>query len=352
MANESVLSPEDDALHPVGIRRWRFQKLLFEAVQAAGMNIHFNKRLEGMKEIEEDELTLLRFSDGTTRTTKLLLAADGSRSRVRDLVSDGKCQLKYTGVTCLMGTATVARQERGICLPSSETTKCHGSFYPTGPTEQCFQFHFPTSLEEAQASLGTWGNLTEHVGQDECDKLAVRLRTDGWDEKYLEPLHHVDKAIKIGFATLEPHLECFVYGRVVLLGDAAHPPVPYLGQGAQQGLEDAGTFALLLKELCVIGEDKFSWIRLDTVLKLYNQLRVPRTSEMLDRGKLWGQMQQKRAENKKYNQVKEEKIKRDVFYHETLLAMLPGVKHDYKEELFKALEAEPLLPVPEEEAIC
>jgi 2-polyprenyl-6-methoxyphenol hydroxylase-like FAD-dependent oxidoreductase len=139
---------------------------------------------------------------------------------------------------------------------------------------------------------------------------------------------------------------------VVLLGDAAHPPVPYLGQGAQQGLEDAGTFALLLKELCVIGEDKLSWIRLDTVLKLYNQLRVPRTSEMLDRCKLWGQMQQKRAENKKYNQVKEEKIKRDVFYHETLLTMLPGVKHDYKEELIKALEAEPLLPIAEEEAIC
>ena len=31
-----------------------------------------------------------------------------------------------------MGAAKVPRPMRGICFPSSRTTKCHGCFYPTG----------------------------------------------------------------------------------------------------------------------------------------------------------------------------------------------------------------------------
>jgi salicylate hydroxylase len=263
-------------------------------------------------------------------------------------------------VTCLLGTATIAREARGICLPSSATTKCHGAFYPTGPTEQCFQFHFPVPAESAtKGSLGSWGNLTEHVGQEECGHLAERLKKDGWDEKYLTPLHHVDKALMIGFSKLDPPLESYTYGRVVLLGDAAHPPVPYLGQGAQQGLEDAGTLALLLQRLCCVVEGGrndekakqcFSLGHVDAAIKLYDQMRVPRTAAVLEKSKNWGNMQQKKSECKKYNEVKEEMMRRDLFFHETFPVLFLGVKHDYKEEVMRTLEEVRLLPVPEEES--
>jgi salicylate hydroxylase len=316
----------------------------------------------------DDDITL-RFCDGSHQLTKLLLAVDGSKSLVRNIVSKRQCcHLKYSGVTCLMGTSTVAQDSRGIFLPSSETTKCHGAFYPTGPTEQCFQFHFPVPEEEALASMGAWGTLTDVVCQEECEKLAVRLKEEGWEDKFVTPLYHVDKAIKIAFSTLEPPLDTFVYGRVVLVGDAAHPPVPYLGQGCQQGLEDAGTLALLLKRVCLLdvddnenndtnGEEKqgartLSLAYLDSALKLYNQLRVPRSTDILERGKTWGKMQQKRADNTKYNVVKEEKIKRDVFFHETTPVLFNGAKYDYKDEVEQALKEEPLLPVPEEDSSC
>ena len=364
VADEKVLAEGEEDLQTVGIRRWKLQKVLFQAVQDAGITVHFDKRLKGIKKV--DDLMTLKFEDGSTRLTKLLLGADGSRSQVRKLIDKKKCEMKYSGVTCLMGTSTVPRETKGICLPSSQTTKCHGAFYPTGETEQCFQFHFPMCLEEAQPALGSWGTLTEMVGQEECDKLATRLKEEGWDEKFITPLHHVDKALKVAFCTLEPHLDSFVYnGRIALVGDAAHPPVPYLGQGAQQGLEDAGTLALLLKHLCMErdesnmdkenvdgGEEKykFSMTHVATALKLYNQLRVPRTEEILHHGKTWGNMQQKRADNPKYNKVKEINIQRDVFFHETMPVLFHGAKHDYKLQVAQVLEEETLLPVPEEAA--
>ncbi len=362
-ANEDKLfAPEDQAedaedLQPIGLRRWKLQKILFEAVIDAGIQVHFNKRLESLEQTggSDGSLVRLQFTDGTVRKTRLLLAADGSKSQVRTLVSEGKYKLTYTGTTCLMGTATVARQVRGLCLPSSDTTKCHGAFYPTGEHEQCFQFHFPTALNEGTKS-GTndpkdfsWGGLTHAVEQEECNTLADQLVEDGWDEKFIQPLRHVDKALKIGFSTLEPHLSSYVFGHVALVGDSAHPPVPYLGQGAQQGLEDAGTLALLLQHFCkkqnVPGNDSsllldsdFSFEKVESALALYNHLRLPRTAEILNRGKLWGKQQQKRSEDTKYNKVREEHIRREVFYHETLPILLPAVRHDYRQEVETAIK--------------
>ena len=373
-------------MQPIGIRRWRLQKIRLEAVQEAGIQVHFNKRLDSLEQgvlssstidkpdqvpvTSEDPMPLhqvrLNFTDGTSRATRLLLACDGSKSQVRKLISGGKYQLQHTGTTCLMGTSTVPRPTRGLSLPSSETTKCHGAFYPTGENEQCFQFHFPTALDEEESENdastshsvvnpkdASWGGLTHAVEQTECNKLADRLVEDGWDEKYIEPLRKVEKALKIGFGTLEPQLESFVFDHIVLVGDSAHPPVPYLGQGAQQGLEDAGTLALLLRHYCTRQRKPsllasgykspsprmmFSLANVATGLQLYNELRVPRTAEILNRGELWGKQQQKRAENKRYNEVREENIRRDVFYYETLPVLLPVVRHDYREDVKAAIE--------------
>eukprot|EP00526_Cylindrotheca_closterium_P028938 CAMPEP_0113642134 /NCGR_PEP_ID=MMETSP0017_2-20120614/22134_1 /TAXON_ID=2856 /ORGANISM="Cylindrotheca closterium" /LENGTH=473 /DNA_ID=CAMNT_0000553541 /DNA_START=150 /DNA_END=1571 /DNA_ORIENTATION=- /assembly_acc=CAM_ASM_000147 len=349
VAEERVLAGDDEDLMSIGIRRWRLQKVLFEAVEKAGIKIHFRKRLESIKQI--DDHVNLKFEDGTDTSCKLLLASDGSSSRVRKIITNDASTLKYTGTQCLMGTSSLPREEQGLCLPSSPTSKCHGAFYPVAESEQCFQFHFPVPEEEAKASQGSWGALTEHVGHEECKTLANRLIEDGWDRKYLEPLYHMDKAIKIGFSTLDPPLETFVQGQVALVGDAAHPPVPYLGQGAQQGLEDAGTLALLLKHLCLVknanGNHAIVMSKLQSALKLYDEMRVPRTQDMLTRSEAWGKHQQKRAENENFNRTKEKLIQRDVFFHETMPVLLPGVQHDYKEEVLKALPS--LLPVAEEE---
>ena len=348
---------ELDDLQPLGFQRWRLQKILFQASQDANIQVHFGKRLEMLEELPDRSIKV-RFADGTERRTRLLIGVDGSKSQVRNLVCKGKHQLKYTGTTCLMGTADIGRPERGLCLPSSDTTKCHGAFYPTGEDEQCFQIHFPTDVHQLpQDSTAidprnfSWGGLTCSVEQEECSRLADQLKEDGWDEKYIQPLRHVRKALKIGFSTLDPPLESFVFGRVVLVSDACHPPTPYLGQGAQMGLEDAGTLALLLKELCVkpvsrqatapesAGSSSIDFTHVDEALALYDQLRRPRAQEILGQSKRWGEQRQKQAANPVYNKMRHETIKREIFYHETLPILLPVVRHDYAEEVYTAISA-------------
>jgi 2-polyprenyl-6-methoxyphenol hydroxylase-like FAD-dependent oxidoreductase len=332
----------DIDLQPIGIRRWRLQKILYDAAMEVGIVVHFGKRVDTIQETTEGNLRL-QFEDGTTCNTKLLLSADGAKSKIRSIVTKGACTLKYTGTTCLMGTSTTPRNDCGLSLPSSPTTKCHGAFYGTGVKEQCFQLHFPTTLENvSNAALGGWGGMTHSMSQDECHELAQQLQEEGWDvEQFLHPLQNVEKALRIGLTTLDPPLQTFTFGRVVLLGDAAHPPVPYLGQGAQQGLEDAGTLALLLKRFCVVKDgatEHFSLENIQDVLNIYNELRVPRTNEITERGKLAGMQQQKRADNAKYNQVRETLIQREVFYNETSSHLFPGVQHDYKVAVEESLQ--------------
>lgn len=227
-AEESVLSGGDDELSSIGIRRWKLQKILFDAVVEAGIPFFFQK---GTKDviIQEDNLVQVVFEDGSRRTTELLFGCDGTHSMVRQVLAGSATKLEYTGVTCLMGMSDIPSTVPGISFPSSTTTGCHALFFPTGENEQCFQIHTPVAEEDADQQC--WGNLDNAVGQAECRKVSKRLREDGWNERYIEPLQHVTHAVRVGFAVLDPPLQQWAFGkknRVVLVGDAAHPPVPYM----------------------------------------------------------------------------------------------------------------------------
>ena len=64
----------------------------------------------------------------------------------------------------------------------------------------------------------------------------------GWNEALLEMLSKVEHVFKWGIYDRDP-LSHWTRGRVTLLGDAAHPMMPTLAQGASITLEDAYTFA-------------------------------------------------------------------------------------------------------------
>ena len=194
-AREAELTSDPD-LQSIGIRRWKLQKALCDASAAAGIAIHFGKRMEKV-ETRADGRVTLTFLDGTSRTAKILFGADGQRSKAREAVV-GSLAAEFTGVTCLMGAAKVARPIRGICFPSSRTTKNHGCFYPTGEGEQIFQLYFPArTMEEA------WGTLSPEEGRARCVELADKLETDGWAPIFLEPLRQAEAVIKVGIFSRE-----------------------------------------------------------------------------------------------------------------------------------------------------
>jgi 2-polyprenyl-6-methoxyphenol hydroxylase-like FAD-dependent oxidoreductase len=347
VASETALDRRDDGLHSIGIRRFKLQEILWNAAREAGITVHFGRRTEAVRVRPGDSLCELTFADGAKVTCDVLLGADGVRSQVRESVvkaAKKPPKLKYTGTTCLFGLASWPRPERGLCLPASSTSKCHACFFPVSDQEQCFQFHMPVEMEDTHDAR--WGVMGKDEGVAECAELASRLRQEGWEEQFLQPLEKVTHVVRFGFSLLEPDLPNYVFGPIVLLGDAAHPPVPYLGQGCQLGLEDAGTLALFMSRLCISPDGSLNKVDFSKASRAYETMRKRRAALVMKNSVAAGKDQQRRATNRPYNFAREAAIKHQVSRHGTLPILKLSVTYDYKEHVENMLLQTKMLQAP------
>ena len=67
----------------------------------------------------------------------------------------------------------------------------------------------------------------------------------GWDPRIETLLSQVQTTFRWALYDREP-LPTWTKGRLTLLGDAAHPMLPHLGQGANQSIEDGMALATIL----------------------------------------------------------------------------------------------------------
>ena len=132
----------------------------------------------------------------------------------------------------------LSTQPHRISFPSSIATECHAVYSPIRKNEQCFHIHVP--ILWGKVDQLNWGNTSNTVSKDECRKPTEIIEKDGWHERYVEPLYKVTHAMRVGFCPLNPRLQEWAHRqsiRTLLVGDAAHPPVPYVSQGARMGLK-------------------------------------------------------------------------------------------------------------------
>jgi salicylate hydroxylase len=103
------------------------------------------------------------------------------------------------------------------------------------------------------------------------DLKALRAEYAGWDDPVQETISALDHTFRWGIYD-RPPLPYWSHGRMTLLGDAAHPMVPHLGQGAAQAIEDGFTLAVFLE-----GARRHDVAKR---LKAYEAARRARTSEI------------------------------------------------------------------------
>jgi salicylate hydroxylase len=100
------------------------------------------------------------------------------------------------------------------------------------------------------------------------DRSAFAREFAGWDPMVATIIGRVRTTFRWGLFDREP-LATWTRGRLTLLGDAAHPMLPHVGQGANQAIEDAIALATVLSHA-----DRKSAPR---ALLIYEQLRRERT---------------------------------------------------------------------------
>jgi salicylate hydroxylase len=103
------------------------------------------------------------------------------------------------------------------------------------------------------------------------DPAVLRREFEGWDPRIGNVLHQVDKTFRWALYDREP-LPTWTKGRLTLLGDAAHPMLPHLGQGANQSIEDGMALATFLAQVDTSA--------VPASLRAYERLRRERVAEV------------------------------------------------------------------------
>jgi len=103
------------------------------------------------------------------------------------------------------------------------------------------------------------------------DPEVLRGEFEGWDARICSVLNQVDNTFRWALYDREP-LPTWTKGRLTLLGDAAHPMLPHLGQGANQSIEDGMALATILSRV-----DNAA---VPTALLAYERLRRERVAQI------------------------------------------------------------------------
>jgi 2-polyprenyl-6-methoxyphenol hydroxylase-like FAD-dependent oxidoreductase len=205
--------------------RGELQRVLLEATA----HIPTRLRTSATSITEDGTEAVVEFSTGETLRAHLVIVCDGVHSIARELVGNPapKYQNRTSWRAVLDGSSDLA--------PTARLTVGNGQQFIASPMGKGLVFW--------AADIG----LPEGANAALVDKRAfLQAAFDGWHDPIGELIERTDEdqlVIADFYDSVPRRLSA---GPVVLLGDAAHPMTPDLGQGACQGIEDAVVLAVCI----------------------------------------------------------------------------------------------------------
>jgi salicylate hydroxylase len=209
------------------IHRGDLHEVLANAVLQAKPNaIHLNRRCVDIAQTPDG--VELRFETGAPVTAKLAIGADGVHSRLRAILF-GTAKPQICGIIAWRGV--VPTRDLPPSISATLATQWVG---PGGHA-----VHYPL---RAGALLNVVGlrDRTDWTGEGwnvrgTTEEMLSDFR--GWHPDLLALFANIDVPYKWALA-LRPIMPAWSRGRCTLLGDACHPMVPFLAQGAVMAIED------------------------------------------------------------------------------------------------------------------
>jgi salicylate hydroxylase len=226
------------------------------------------------------------FADGSQFEADIIVGADGVRSTVRHTLF-GDDAPQFTGHMCYR--AVVPFESR------PDFVAPEASFW-LGPHSHVVTYYVNGGKAVNIVAVHETENWVEESWNARSTREALLNDFQGWHSNITQLFERVTDVYRWGLFDRDP-MDTWAQGRVTLLGDAAHPMLPFLSQGAAMAIEDA---YVLAKALATLPDDRYA-----DALRQYEQERLPRTARV---------QLEARERGKTYHLSAEEARKRDEAY--------------------------------------
>lgn len=204
-----------------------------------------------------------RFEDGATFEADLIVGADGIHSAVREALW-GKTDARFTGHLCWRALVPVEQHPLPFVTPDA-------SFW-MGPKAHVVTYYVKGGAAVNIVAVGESEQWIKESWTEPSSLEELLAAYEGWHPNLIRLFERTDptQTFKWGLFDRDP-MERWSKGRATLLGDAAHPMLPFLSQGAAMAIEDA---YVLAEALARNGED------VERALQIYEAERRPRTARV------------------------------------------------------------------------
>jgi salicylate hydroxylase len=212
---------------------------------------------------------VVRLADGRDIEADIVVAADGVRSALRESVF-GPDRPRFTQQICWRAMLPIDKVPRMIGPGGAVHWDPHEYCGWIGPTGHviCYPIRRGEIMNIFAGRVSEeWAEEAWAVPSSRAELLAAYA---GWNEALLDMFRNVEDVFKWGIFDRDP-LPAWTRGRVTLLGDAAHPMMPTLAQGAAITMEDGYALA---RQLARHRDDPAAGLR------AYEDERRPRASRV------------------------------------------------------------------------
>lgn len=239
----------------VSIHRSELADALHDAV--GDTPIHYGAQATGYT-IDGDRVTV-RFGDERAAEADLLIGADGIRSVVRAQLQGAAPVTEY-GYVCWL--ATIPFTHPGLATGYARHYWGSGRRFGL--------------IDIGGGNAYWWGtaNMPAHQARDwQGGKDDILAAYAGWAPEVVQAIEQTDEAAIVAVPAQDrPFSSTWGEGPVTLVGDAAHPMLTSLSQGAGSSIEDGYVLAHHL----ATADDHIA------ALRNYEQARIPRTRGLVD----------------------------------------------------------------------
>jgi salicylate hydroxylase len=175
------------------------------------------------------------FANGAVAAADIVVGADGIHSSVRPFAAPVS-QPVFSGSVAYRGLVPHERVPHWL-IDAWQMWLGHGKHFLAFPVRAGQLINFVGFVPADHEMRESWSAPG--------DADALRAEFAGWDPQIEGLLRQVPLTFRTALYDREP-LPIWTKGRLTLLGDAAHPMLPHLGQGANQSIEDGMALATIL----------------------------------------------------------------------------------------------------------